>query len=217
MTLILLICLMSLYFLDIWKSIYLSYKACVHSYVILADKNKVPCLGIDSIKINLGGRIVILHDVLHVSNIRSPLITVRCFQCLHGCSFVRDNTGYFLAFPKFFLQVDDSSDCIINGSHATNLSLETDFDSRLVGYILAVSDITRFRESCRPMKTNSSYKKTTTQQHTPLVSSDSPTSGINNPDTSPPLSTITADNTKDISDSETLTIPSHLRAQIKTL
>jgi hypothetical protein len=54
-----------------------------------------------------------------------------------------------LTFPTFFLVVDDSSDCIIQGQRPTTTT-NPDFDSRLVGSVSAVSDNTRHRSS-RPI------------------------------------------------------------------
>jgi hypothetical protein len=66
---------------------------------------------------------------------------------LNGCSFIADNAGSFLTFPRFILTVDDSSDCTITGHLSINRDI--DFDSHLVGTSSAVSDNTRFRKSHR--------------------------------------------------------------------
>jgi hypothetical protein len=79
-----------------------------------------------------------------------PLLSVRCFRRLKGCSFLSDNSGCFLTFPTFFLVVDDSSDCIIQGQRPTTTT-NPDFDSRLVGSVSAVSDNTRHCSSRRPI------------------------------------------------------------------
>jgi len=130
-----------------------TYKQCSHSFVILADKSKTACLGIGTITIILGGKEIVLHDVLHVPNLRSPLLSVRCFRRLKGCSFISDNSGCFLTFPTFFLPVDDSSDCIIKRNLVKTPSSPS-FDSRLVGTVSAVSDNTRHRSLRRPAITS---------------------------------------------------------------
>jgi len=134
------------------RDTFLTYKPCSHSFVILADKSKTACLGIGTVTIMLGGKDIVLHDVLHVPNPRSTLLSVRCFRCFKGCSFLSDNSGCFLTFPTFFLPVDDSSDCIIKGNLVKTPSSPI-FDSRLVGMVSAVSDNTRHRSLCRPVIT----------------------------------------------------------------
>jgi len=56
--------------------LFITYKPCEHSFVILADKSRVPCLGIGCISFSLGGKQILLHDVLHVPVLRSPLLSV---------------------------------------------------------------------------------------------------------------------------------------------
>jgi hypothetical protein len=107
-------------------------------------------------------------DVLHVPCLCSPLLSVQCFRRILGCSFIADNHGSFLTFPFFILNVDDSSDCTILSSPSSDCD-STDFDSRLVGSISAVSDNTHFKDQCRPIgstqiprtKTTRSSNKTT--------------------------------------------------------
>jgi hypothetical protein len=124
------------------RETFLTYKPCSHSFVILADKSKTACLGIGTITIMLVGREIVLHDVLHVPSLRSPLISAHCFCSLKGCSFLSDNSGCYLTSPTFFLTVDDSSDCIIKGILVRTPSSPV-FDNRLVGMVSAVSDNTR--------------------------------------------------------------------------
>jgi len=123
------------------RSTFISYKPCLHSFVILANKSKTACLGTGTVQLLLGGQSIILHDVLHVPNLRYPLVSVRCFRRLKGCSFLSDSSGCFLTFPTFFLPVDDSSDCIIKGQKL-HKPIQPVFDSRLVGSVSAVSDNT---------------------------------------------------------------------------
>jgi hypothetical protein len=134
------------------RDTFLTYKPCSHSFVILADKSKTACLGIGTITIMLGGKEILLHNVLHVPNLQSSLLSVRCFGRFKGCSFLSDNSGCFLTFPTFFLPVDDSSDCIIKGTLVKTPSSPI-FDSRLVGTVSAVSDNTRHRSLRRPVIT----------------------------------------------------------------
>jgi len=61
------------------RSTFITYKPCLHSFVILANKSKTACLGTGTVQLLPGGKSVILHDVLHVPNLRCPLVSVRCF------------------------------------------------------------------------------------------------------------------------------------------
>ncbi len=114
-----------------FKNTCITYKQCQNSYIILANKSIVLCHGIGVIRFSLGNKIIILHDALHVSKLR----------------FIADNSGSFLTFPRFFLKVEDSSDCIIVNFHSTS-STSVNFDSRIVGQVSAVSDNTKFRSTC---------------------------------------------------------------------
>lgn len=40
---------------------------------------------------------------------------VHC-RCGQGCSFVADESGRFLTFPDFIVEVDDSKDCLVDFS-----------------------------------------------------------------------------------------------------
>jgi hypothetical protein len=93
-----------------FRDAFISYKETPSSYVILADKSQVPCIGLGVVSFSLSGKSIVLHDVLHVPSLPSPLLLVQCFHHLNGCSFLADNMGCFLSFPQFFLPVDDTSD-----------------------------------------------------------------------------------------------------------
>lgn len=135
------------------RDLFLQYKTCSHSFVILTDKSKTACLGIGTVQLFLGGKSIILHDVLHVPCLRCPLLSIRCFRRLKGCSFLSNNLGRFLTFPAFFLHVDDSTDCIIKGTKIQN-STPPVFDSRLIGSVSADSDNTHHHSSRHPISTS---------------------------------------------------------------
>lgn len=152
-----------------FKRAFISYKPTPNSYVILADKSKVACMGFGTTSFVLDNKTIILHNVLHVPKLRSPLLSVRCFRHLLGCSFLADNKGSFLTFPKFILPVDDSSYCTISGS-LMDITTEAHFDSRLAGSICAVSDNTRFKQQCRPVSTATKKTSSITELHPNLSS-----------------------------------------------
>ncbi len=52
-----------------FQVLFITYKPCLQSYVILEDKSKVPCLGTGCVSMLLGRKKVIFHVVLHVSSL----------------------------------------------------------------------------------------------------------------------------------------------------
>lgn len=52
-----------------FRQCFISYKDTPHSYVILANNQKSPCLGRGIICINMEGHNIILRDVLHVPSL----------------------------------------------------------------------------------------------------------------------------------------------------
>ena len=131
-----------------YQGCFINYKKLSKSYVVLADNTRSPCFGNGDVKIILGGVTVILANCLHVPSLRCPLLSVRCHRRQPGCSFVADNTGAFLTFPEFIIKVDDSVDCFIKGSPASD-SDTIYFDGRSAGLISAVSEGTRHRAKRR--------------------------------------------------------------------
>jgi len=132
-----------------WKELFISYKPCAKaSYVLLANNARAPCLGRGTIRIQLGGKTVIITNALHVPNLRCPLYSIRCHSRIKGCAFHADNQGVLLVFPTFTLPVDISSDCLLQGGFPS-ISAEVSFDERLVGTVSAVSDNTRNRSKRR--------------------------------------------------------------------
>jgi hypothetical protein len=51
------------------KSLFQSYKPCSHSFVTLADKSRTACHGVGTVCLSLGGKTIILHDVLYVPSL----------------------------------------------------------------------------------------------------------------------------------------------------
>jgi hypothetical protein len=150
-----------------YHRLFTTFKETPSSFVTLADKSQVPCTGIGTVQFSLLGKGITLHDVLCVPTLRSPLLSVRVFCRLPGCSFIADNSGSFLTFPTFILPVDDTSDCTILGS--STMPTVIDFDSRHVSSTSAVSDNTRHRLQRRPVLPKASSKPTK-----PPSSPDSP-------------------------------------------
>ncbi len=59
-----------------YRSAFINYKETPNSYVILADKSQVNCHGCGTVQFTLQDKSIILHDVLHVPKLRSPLLSV---------------------------------------------------------------------------------------------------------------------------------------------
>ncbi len=158
------------------------------TYIILADKSLVTCLGRGIIHFTLGNKQIILHDVLHVPHLWNPLLSARCFCHLQGCSFIADTLGSFLRFPNFIIPVDDSSDCIIPGL-SSNTSVSVDFDSRLIGSVASVSDNTWFQVSQWPILPSKTRHPTTTSSSANVSPSSTTLPSVATPlqDTLPPI------------------------------
>jgi hypothetical protein len=152
------------------REAFTSYKPTPQSYVILADKSKVPCLGTGTVMFTLQDKNISLRDVLHVPKLQSPLLSVRCYRRLKGCCFLADNSGSFLTFPH------DSSDCTIARKICSS-NTTTHFDSSLAGCISAVSDNTRLRKNHRPIIPKNTPKDPTisTNESNLHLSTDLPT------------------------------------------
>ena len=99
-----------------FRSAFVQYRAMPGGYIVLADKSRIPSLGIGTVRFCLGSYILELCNVLHVPSLRAVLFSVRCHRRSPGCSFIADNKGAYLVFPSFFISVDDSSDCLISSS-----------------------------------------------------------------------------------------------------
>jgi hypothetical protein len=65
-------------------SLFTSYKETPSSYVVLADKSKVACLGSSTVKFSLREKTLILHDVLHILSLCSPLYQFGVFILAMG-------------------------------------------------------------------------------------------------------------------------------------
>ena len=92
------------------------YRPTPSQYVLLADKSKIPVLGVGTVVVYFDKYIVQIRNVLHVPDLRAPLYSIRRHRRQFGCSFYCDQDGCFLNFPTFSLAVDDSKDCLIKWS-----------------------------------------------------------------------------------------------------
>ena len=132
-----------------FRQCFISYKPTPRSNVVLANNQKSPCLGCGDICLKMGGYNVILRDVLHIPSLRCPLFSVCCHHCFLGCSFIADNTGCYLTFPSFTIEVDNQTDCTVMGQ-VGDTSHQIHFDAHQIGCVSVVSDNTRFRALRHP-------------------------------------------------------------------
>jgi hypothetical protein len=146
-----------------FRQCFINYTPTPRSYVILANNQRSPCLGCGDICLTMGNYNALLRDVLHIPSLRCPLFSVRCHHRFVGCSFLADNTGCFLTFPSFTVEVNDQSDCTVVGQLATPDD-EIHFDARQAGCVSAVSDNTRFRAQRHPSCLKKSSRPRTTKK-----------------------------------------------------
>ena len=109
------------------------------SHVISASGEQIHVAGRGRYCASVNGRTCVFPDWLHIPHLQMPLISVRQFLRMgQGCSFLADNTGYFLTFPEFIIDVDDLMDCVVNFTPAPTAT-HFDFNGR------TVPDIPNFR------------------------------------------------------------------------
>jgi len=82
-----------------------SYKATPNSYVILAYMSKVACLWSGLVQFSLYDISIILHDVLHIPKLCSPLLSVQCFWRLKAVALLLITKVAFSPFHKSSLQL----------------------------------------------------------------------------------------------------------------
>lgn len=82
---------------------------------MLGDDTRLPIYGRGTAKIRLNGKTILLRNALHVPALRAPLYSLRQHSKQPGCgTFSDSNTGSFILFPHFVLQIDDSTDNLLS-------------------------------------------------------------------------------------------------------
>ena len=93
---------------------FISYTPLDNCYVTIANSEKIKCAGRGTVFLKLRDKAVKLANVLHVPDLEMTLLSVRSHRRRgQGCSFLADESGCFLTFPNFVVEIDDSDDCII--------------------------------------------------------------------------------------------------------
>jgi hypothetical protein len=126
---------------------YTPLEAC---FVTIANNEKIQCAGRGTVFLKLHDKTVKLQNVLHVPDLEmTPLLSVRSHRRRgQGCSFVADETGCFLTFPKFVLEIDDTDDCVIPCRAATT-NLVPNYDESDQTYSTRFSRLDTFRISAK--------------------------------------------------------------------
>ncbi len=94
------------------RGAFISYKAVHGLRVRMGNNSFAPVLGRGTAIISLNGQHLLIHNVLHVPNLRVPLYSLRAHLRQPGCGFLGSyKTGMHVYFPSVVLTVDTSSDC----------------------------------------------------------------------------------------------------------
>lgn len=103
---------------------FITYTPLVNCHVTIANSEKIPCSGRGTVILTLRDKTVKLANVLHVPDLEMTLLSVRSHRRRgQGCSFIADESGCFLTFPHFVLDIDDSDDCVIPCSAANHQAI----------------------------------------------------------------------------------------------
>jgi hypothetical protein len=102
-------------------------------YVRLGDENKrILVHGRGTMCFALAGKKITYADTLHVPELSAILLSTRVHRrSAQGCSFLADNSGCFLTYPHFQVEIEDDEDCTIECSSLPKQTHTFDFDSRL--------------------------------------------------------------------------------------
>jgi hypothetical protein len=116
------------------RDMFVDYQDIRHErqYVRLGDKNKrILIHGRGTMCIEVGGRKIAYTESLHVSQLSAiPLSTRVHRRSASGCLFLADNSGCFLTYPTFHIEINNSDDCTIDCQTVPSGTQYFDFDSR---------------------------------------------------------------------------------------
>ena len=78
----------------------------------MGNNSFAPIAGYGTTIISLNGKRILIHDCLHVPDLRNPLYSVQAHQRQRGCGFIgMFGLGMHAFFPTFILKVDTATDC----------------------------------------------------------------------------------------------------------
>jgi hypothetical protein len=117
------------------EDMFIDYKDIRHEqhYVRLGDEHKrILIHGRGTMCLQVQGHTIAYADTLHVPELSAILLSTRVHRrSAVGCSFVADNSGCFLTYPNFQIEVDDEDDCTLPCQAVPADTKVYDFDSRI--------------------------------------------------------------------------------------
>jgi hypothetical protein len=94
------------------KSAFISYKAATNLQVQMGNNAFIPVLGRGSAIASLNGKLILVHNALHVPGLVIPLYSLCAHLTQRGCGFIGTyESGFLVYFPLIVLSVDMSTDC----------------------------------------------------------------------------------------------------------
>lgn len=94
---------------------FLSYVSCKDWWVTLGDNSRLRIAGTGTAKLSLNGKVIILHDMLHVPELQNPLDSLRKYKAIPGCrTFSYFGVGSYIMFSRFTLCINDSVDNLVS-------------------------------------------------------------------------------------------------------
>jgi hypothetical protein len=94
------------------KSAFISYYPVTGRRVRMGNNSFATISGYGTTVISLNGKKILIHDCLHVPDLRNPLYSLRAPQRQPGCGFIgMHGLGMHVFFPTFILEVDTATDC----------------------------------------------------------------------------------------------------------
>ena len=94
------------------KSAFISYYPVTGQRVSMSNNSFATIAGYSTAIISLNGKKILIHNCLHVPNLRNPLYSLHAHQRQRGCGFIgMFGLGMHVFFPTFILEVDTATDC----------------------------------------------------------------------------------------------------------
>jgi hypothetical protein len=82
----------------------------------LQDDNKmIPILGQGTMCLTINGRTLALANTIYVPDLSAILLSSRVLRWIApGCALFANHDGFFLTFPNFTFEIDDTMDCTLS-------------------------------------------------------------------------------------------------------
>ena len=96
------------------EELFTTYVRAHNEFVELGDGHSIQIMGRGTVEFTLDGHRVRLLNCLHVPQLDVHLLSIRLHRRRGpGCTFICDESGMFLTFPSFTIEVDDVKDALI--------------------------------------------------------------------------------------------------------